>query len=176
MFARQISLLSIFVFCLLGIDGCSDVSDPSRTNESDDGMATGVEELRRAVDTFYNAWYDSDWDLYYSFFADDVVFIDSSGDHMSLDEQDAKAAQEAERIGSVIFDHPRENLVHTVRVSPTGEAGVAYWTFPFEYQTEDGVKTTIDYAESDVWWKIDGEWKVVLIHYHALSKSDLSSE
>jgi len=176
MLARQILLQSIFVFCLLGITACSDVSDPSRTNESDDEMAAGAEELRRAVDTFYNAWYDSDWDLYNSFYADDVVFIDSAGDHMSLDEQNAKAAQIGERVGSPVFDHARENLVHAIRVSPTGDAGVAYWTFPWEYQTENGVSTTIDYAESDVWWKVDGKWKVVLIHYHEIPRSDRSSE
>jgi len=175
-FVRPNSLISVTLFCLFGISGCSDDAAQGRASQSDDDIAAGMGDLRSAVYAFYNAWYDADWDLYISFYADDIVFIDSEGDHMSLDEQDARAADISEIVGSVVFDQARENLVHTVRVSPTGEAGVAYWTFPFDYRTEDGVTTTIEYAESDVWWKIDGKWKVVLIHYHEISRSDLPSE
>ena len=175
MLDRRISLLRIFMLCFVGIIACSAAFGQSPSNISDQERAATLEYLRTAVDTFYSAWYDSDWDLYYSFYADDVVLIDSSGDHMSLDEYNAKAAQQTEKIGSVVTEHLRENLVPTVRVSPTGDAGVAYWTFPFDYQKEDGAKTTIDWAESDVWWKIDGEWKVVVIHFHAITAGDLSS-
>jgi len=172
MSTSQTSLLISIVLCVLGVTGCSDVSVPRGANQTGDEALAAEEELRKAVDTFYNAWYDSDWDVYYSYYADDVAFIDSSGKHMSLQEYETNAAQEAEAIGNPSFDDARANLVPTVRLSPTGNAGVAYWTFPFEYQTDDGVRTTIEYAESDVWWKVDGEWKITLVHYHALSKGD----
>ena len=175
MLDRRISLFTNSMLCFVIIGGCSDASGPSPSGLSDQERAASLEELRTAVDTFYNAWYDSDWDLYYSFYADDVVLIDSSGDHMSLDEYNAKAAQQTERIGSVITDQLHKNLVPTIRVGPNGDAGVAYWTLPFEYQKADGTKTTINWAESDVWWKIDGEWKAVLIHFHAITNSDPSS-
>ena len=175
MSTSQISLLCSIVLCLLGVTGCSDISVPSDANQADNQVSAGGDELRKAVDTFYSAWYDSDWDVYYSYYADDVVFIDSSGKHMSLQEYEANAAQEAEAVGAPSFDDARANLVPTVRVSPTGNAGVAYWTFPFEYQTDDGVRTTIEYAESDVWWRVNGEWKITLVHYHALSNDDLQN-
>ncbi len=36
------------------------------------------------------------------------------------------------------------------------------------YVDADGKETASDTAETDIWWKIGGEWKVVHIDYHAI--------
>jgi len=92
------------------------------------------------------------------------VLIDKTGDVMDLKEYESRAAKDAEVLGDLLTDSVADSLID-IRLSPDGNSGIAYSRLPYLYRNSDGVETTMTIAETDVWWKIDGEWKVVHIHF-----------
>ena len=40
------------------------------------------------------------------------------------------------------------------------------------YKDSDGVEYKEDYAETNIWWKIEGTWKMVHVHYHELNGAE----
>ena len=168
MFDRRIILSIIALFCFFGIGACSKTSDPTTSDPLEDQGADALDEVREAIETFYNGWYESNWELYYSYYADDVVLIDSSGYAMSLDEYNVTAEERAKLVGKVIIESVKD-LVHDVRMSADGNSAIAYHRHPYEYRKPDGTESTIHWAETDIWWKTDGDWKVVHIHLHEIA-------
>lgn len=57
-----------------------------------------------------------------------------------------------------------------VRVSPSEDAAVASYILHVKTKTADGKITEDDSQETDVWFKREGAWKVVALHYAPLSK------
>ena len=156
-------MLQLFaVIILLGQTGCTKPNTAPLQTQFDRDATLG--ELRTAIKTFYDAFYTQNWDVYYNFYSDDVVLIDKTGDVMDLAEYESRAAKDAEVLGDLLTDSVADSLVD-VRLSPDGKSGIAYSRLPYLYRNKDGVETTITIAETDVWWKIDGEWKVVHIHF-----------
>ncbi len=171
MFDRRIILSIIALFCFFGIGACSKTIDPTTSDPSEDQRAAAVEEIREAIETYYNAFYESNWELYYSYYADDVVLIDSSGNPMSLDEYNGTAEERAQLIGQVVIESVKD-LVPEVRLSADGGSAIAHYRHPFDYRKPDGTESTIDWAETDIWWKINGNWKVVHVHFHEIASKD----
>ena len=52
-----------------------------------------------------------------------------------------------------------------VQVLPGGEAAVATYFVDNEPVSPDGSVAAARAFETDVWQKIDGEWKIVSLHY-----------
>ena len=56
-----------------------------------------------------------------------------------------------------------------VRVLPGGKAAIASSFIDNSTRSPDGDVTTVRAYESNVWQKIDGEWKVVSLHYNEIA-------
>ncbi|MDH3441977.1 MAG: nuclear transport factor 2 family protein, partial [Gammaproteobacteria bacterium] len=52
-----------------------------------------------------------------------------------------------------------------IQVLPGGEAAVSSYFVVGTSHTADGVSSTVNAFESEVWQKIDGEWKIISLHY-----------
>ena len=159
---KRMAFRIIALAVLFGQIGCTEQNTEGLREEMDREAA--LAELQTAINTFYGAFYTQNWDVYYTFYSDDVVLIDKSGDSMSLAEYEARAAKEAETLGELLTDSFDASQVD-VRLSPDGKSGVAYSRLPYLYRNSVGEETSVTIAETDVWWKIDGKWKVVHIHY-----------
>lgn len=159
---KRMALKFIAVAVLFGQIGCTEPNTGAPPEQMDREEA--LAELRTAIRTFYDAFYTQDWDVYYTFYSDDVVLIDKTGDVMSLSEYESRAAQDAETLGELATDSFDDSQVD-VRLSPDGNSGIVYSRLPYLYRNSDGKETHMMIAETDVWWKIDGNWKVVHIHY-----------
>ena len=83
---------------------------------------------------------------------------------MDLAEYESRAAKDAEILGDLLTDSVADSLID-IRLGPDGKSGIAYSRLLYLYRNSAGVEKTITIAETDVWWKIDGEWKVVHIHF-----------
>lgn len=57
-----------------------------------------------------------------------------------------------------------------VRVSPSGDAAVFAYILYVKTKLADGKITEEQNQETDVWFKRDGAWKVVALHYSAAEK------
>lgn len=171
MHVNRTVLLASIVLLLFGQTGCTTSNTATSGVQPGIDRAIALDELRAAIDTFYNAYYNKDWDLYYTFYADDAVLIDRTGDTMNLKEYEARAAKEAETLGDLVKESV-EDLPVDVRLSPNGQSGIAYSRFPYEYRNADGKESILIIAETDVWWKIDGDWKVVHIHFPEVQKEE----
>ena len=57
-----------------------------------------------------------------------------------------------------------------VRVSPSGDAAVFAYLLSVKTKLADGKITEEQNQETDVWFKRDGAWKVVALHYSAAEK------
>lgn len=163
MSVNRVSIRIYAATVLLALSGCSE-SDTSADEAAEMGREAALIELRSAIKTFYDAFFAQDWDVYYTFISEDIVLIDKSGDVMDLAEYEARAAQDAELLGELQTDSFDFAEVD-VRLAPDGNSGIAYSRLPYLYRNSEGKETNITFAETNVWWKIDGSWKVVHIHY-----------
>ncbi len=150
--------------------GCTGSETEPVANDTGQNSVVAIFEAQAAAAEFYQAYYDQAWDVYYSFFAEDVVLINNAGDALTLAKYKERAAEQASLIGSVITESMKDRSI-IMRVSPTGQSAIAYWKHPFDYRTDDGKETTIHWAETDVWWKYGDVWKVAHIHYHEIEGS-----
>ncbi len=158
----------LLAWALLGVAACVDPGIKTPGAQPAAERASTLGELRNAIDTFYEAYYDSDFDRYYEFYAQDVVIIDSTGRARTLEEYKIESEEFANAVGDVVRESVVD-LVPAIWLSPAGDSAVAHWIHPFVYRTSDGDESTFIFAESDVWSKIDGEWKVVHIHYQEVA-------
>ncbi len=150
------------VAVLLALLGCAESN--TTVDQAEVDREAALNELRLAIKTFYDAYFAQNWDMYYTFISEDIVLVDKSGDVMDLAEYESRAAQDADSLGELLTDSLDFAAVD-VRLAPDGNSGIAYSRLPYLYRNSDGEETTITFAETDVWWKIDGSWKVVHIHF-----------
>jgi len=116
------------VVLLLGQIGCTKPNTESLQIQLDREAA--LSELRTAIRTFYDAFYTKNWYVYYTFYSDDVVLIDKTGDVMDLAEYESRAAKDAEVLGGLLTDSVADSLID-IRLSPDGKSGIAYSRLPY---------------------------------------------
>ena len=54
-----------------------------------------------------------------------------------------------------------------IQIGPGGDTAVASYLLHVQTRLKDGKVTEEDNQESDVWFKRNGEWKIVFLHYSA---------
>jgi ketosteroid isomerase-like protein len=54
-----------------------------------------------------------------------------------------------------------------VQMSPSGDAATATYAVDVVTRQADGKKTREKAWETDVWYKRDGKWKLVHVHYNS---------
>ncbi len=114
-------------------------------------------ELELAMDRAYES---NDLETYWSFYADDLSQFWDTG-RVTL-EQYKKQWTELVEGGGGVLESRSEDI--QVRVSPAGDAAIVTYPLFVRYRNAEGEETASWNFETDVWFKLDGQWKMV--HYH----------
>jgi len=125
--------------------------------------STKASEIEKLVVAFNQAYERNDLEEYFSYYADDVTQWFESG-RVSLADYKKDWYALIEGGGGV-----EKNAISDLRVqvSPGGDAAVATYVLDVITRQADGKKTKERAYETDVWYKRDGKWKIVHLHYNS---------
>lgn len=124
-----------------------------------------VEQQIRDLEAKYNAAYAAnDLPVYFDYLAPDFAQWLPSGrtDKASYQASWTRFITGGGKVQSVDLSEMQ------VKVSPSGDSAVASYLLKVKTQTARGVSDET-YQETDVWFKRDGAWKIVYLHYSASS-------
>lgn len=125
-------------------------------------------EVRAAVEAFNGAYGGNRVEEYFSYYVEDAALY-FYGARQSVS---AYHEEWAETIGAGGRVEKNELSDIQVRVLPGGDAAVASYFIDYAMRSADGSVATAKAFESDVWQKIDGEWKIVSLHYSEIASSE----
>lgn len=118
-------------------------------------------EVREAVKAFNGAYAGNDVEGYFSHYADDaMVYFLGARQKVSAYHEEWAAMIDA---GGAVEKNELSDI--QVRVLPGGDAAIASYFIDYRLRTPDGEIAGSKAFESDVWQKIDGNWKIVALHY-----------
>jgi len=118
-------------------------------------------EVMDAAEAFDAAYASNDVETYFSFYTDDaVVYFYGARQKVSDYKEEWTASIEA---GGGVEKNEMSDL--HVQVMPSGDVAIITSFIDNRTRSEDGTTTTVRAFETDIWQKIDGEWKVVGLHY-----------
>jgi ketosteroid isomerase-like protein len=122
------------------------------------------EEVRAASEAFNTAYISNDVEGYFSYYADDASI------YFYGQRQDMSAYHEewSTMVGAGGGVEVNELSDTVIQVLPGGKAAVASYFVNNRTRSADGEVSTERAFESEVWQKIDGEWKVVNLHYSVI--------
>lgn len=119
------------------------------------------DDLHAAIKAFDAAYANNDVEKYFSFYADDAtVFF--GGERVDVDAYHEMWTGLIEAGGGVELNEMSDLRV---QVLPGGEAAVSTSFIDNRTRSPDGSTTSSKAFETDVWQKVDGEWKIVSLHY-----------
>jgi ketosteroid isomerase-like protein len=122
--------------------------------------ASEIEKLEAA---FNGAYERNQLDEYFSYYADDATMWFESGRASLADyKKDWYALIEG---GGGVEKNTLSDM--RVQVSPGGDSAIATYTVDVLTRQADGKKTKEKAWETDVWFKRDGKWKLVHVHYNS---------
>ena len=120
-------------------------------------------EIQAAIDGFNEAYATNDAAAYFDYYADGAtVFFSGDRQDMAAYEEDWYALIDA---GDGVLVNDLSDIV--VQVMPGKTVAISTY-FVDNRSRFDGEVVDIRAFETDVWNKIDGEWKVVSLHYTEL--------
>lgn len=121
-------------------------------------------EVREAVKAFNGTYASNDVKGYFSHFADDADMFWGGGRQTKSEyHEEWVATIEA---GGKVEKSDVSDL--QVRVLPGSNSAVASYFIDYRMHTPDGEVIEEKAFESETWQKIDGQWKVVGLHYTVL--------
>lgn len=118
-------------------------------------------ELSDAIKAFNVAYTSNNMDAYFGFYTDDAT-IYYFGERHKLSAYREEWTAEIDAGGGV---EKNETSDVRVQVMPSGDVAVVTSFIDNRTRGTDGETTTVKAFETEVWQKIDGEWKVVSLHY-----------
>ena len=125
-------------------------------------------EVTGTVKAFNKAYADNEVDNYFSYYADSAVVYFYGA------RQDIAAYHDewAEIVGAGGAVEKNELSDIRIQVMPGGDVAVATYFVDYQLRMPDGEVSTSKAFESEVWQKIDGEWKVVTLHYSEIPEEE----
>lgn len=118
-------------------------------------------EVRDAIKAFNGAYADNDVDAYFSHYAADAtVYFYGARQDLSAYHEEWAAMVEA---GGGVEINELSDV--QVQVMPSGDVAVASYFVDYRMRGPDGDMFVARAFETEVWQKIDGEWKVISLHY-----------
>ena len=124
-------------------------------------------EVLAASAAFNKAYAENRLEDYFSYYADNAVLMTPGGTLQAAAEYRAEwkvLLASGGGVAKLVTTQPT-----AVTISTDGSSAVVAFTpYTAVYKDSEGNESTANYAETDIWWKINGEWKVVYIHYHEL--------
>ena len=126
------------------------------------GDESSVEsEVRAAAADFNDAYATNDLERYFSYYADDAV-VYFFGERQDLEKYGRTWNEYMEAGGGVEKNELSDKIF---QVLPGGKAVIASYFAHNITRSPEGEKSDVQAYETEVWQKIDGEWKVVNLHY-----------
>ena len=124
----------------------------------------GPADLYAAIKAFDHAYATNDTDTYFGYY-DESATVFYSGDRQDLAAYAESWPKMMEAGGGV-----EKNEMSDLKVQILAGGNVAVSTSFIDNVTRspDGSKSAIRAFETDVWQRIDGEWKIVSLHYTEL--------
>jgi ketosteroid isomerase-like protein len=117
-----------------------------------------VRDAETAINTAYAA---NDLPTYFSYYAPDLRALYPEGP-TTLPEY-RKSWTATIKSGAKMVGFSDRGMV--IQVSPSQDAAVASYQATAQQKNADDTVATQQFNETDVWFKRDGQWKIVEIHY-----------
>ena len=118
-------------------------------------------DLDAAITAFNNGYATNDVETYFGFYDDDAtVYFYGARQDIAAYHEEWVAMMEA---GGGVEMNEMSDL--QVQVMPCGDVAIATSFVDNRTRYPDGSKTTVKAFETDVWQKIDGDWKIISLHY-----------
>jgi len=121
-------------------------------------------EVRDAVNAFNSTYASNDVKGYFNHFADDADMFWGGG-------RQSKSAYHEEWVATIKAGGAVEKSDVSelqVKVLPGGNSAHASYYIDYRFRNPDGDVVVEKAFESETWQKIDGQWKIVGLHYTIL--------
>jgi ketosteroid isomerase-like protein len=128
-----------------------------------EAVESKIAEMENAFNEAYTA---NQIDTYFDFYAKDATLF-FYGERQPV-ERYHKEWQASIDAGGAVVSNDVSDM--EIRVLPGGKAAVASSFIDNSTRSPDGELTTVRAYESNVWQKIDGQWKVVSLHYNEIAE------
>ena len=125
-----------------------------------DGHVEAEAELREVVIAFNRAYADNDMTRYFGRFAEDADMYWSGTRHTTAAYRDEYTS--TVEAGGTVEKNNVSDLV--IKILPGNEAGIASFFIDYRFRGPDGEVTVEQAFETEVWQKVDDEWKLVGMH------------
>ena len=125
-------------------------------------------EVRDTVKAFNSAYANDEVEAYFSYYADDaMVYFFGARQDLAAYHDEWAAMVEA---GGTVEKNELSDI--RVQVMPGGDVAVATYFVDYRLRTQDGEIFASKAFESEVWRKIDDEWKIVNLHYSEVPEQE----
>jgi len=122
-----------------------------------------AQEVKAAVVAFNQDYQRNDLDAYFSYYRDDATLWFNTG-RVTLADYKTMWYQLIKEGGAV---QKNEISDLQVMIDPSGDTGIATYSLKVDTRQPDGSVTQEQAHETDVWFKLDGAWRITHIHYSA---------
>jgi ketosteroid isomerase-like protein len=119
------------------------------------------DEVRAAAEAFNTAYATNDIEAYFGHYADEAtLYYYGARQDLSAYHEEWSAMMEA---GGGVEVNEMSDVV--IQMMPSGEVAIATSFIDNRTRSVEGEVSTVRGFETDVWQKIDGEWKIISLHY-----------
>ena len=133
-----------------------------------DDHGSAEAEVRAAAKAFNDSYANNDVDTYFGLYADDAeVFFYGERQDMAAYEKMWHGMMEA---GGGVEVNEMSDVV--VQMMPGNEVAIVTSFIVNTTRSPEGERSTANAFETDVWQKIDGEWKIVHLHYSEIPSEE----
>ena len=128
-------------------------------------------EIHAAVEAFNGAYAANEVDTYFSYYDADAILYFYGARQIVADYHKEWSAM-VDAGGAV---EKNELSDRRVQVLPSGDVAISSYFIDYQMRSPDGEITTAKAYETEVWQKIDGQWKIISLHYTEIPDEDSPS-
>lgn len=133
-----------------------------------DHHETVADDLRAAIEGFDAAYASNDVEAYFDYYADGAtVYFYGARQDVDAYHEEWSAMMEA---GGGVEVNELSDLV--IQVMPSGDVAISTSFVDNKTRAPDGSISTTRAFETDVWQKIDDQWKIISLHYSEVPAAD----
>ncbi|MFK7731379.1 MAG: nuclear transport factor 2 family protein [Pseudomonadales bacterium] len=125
--------------------------------------------LHAAIKAFDRAYATNDVEAYFGLYAKDAVAYFGGKERVDMAAYH-KMWSELMKAGGGVEHNVASNV--QVQVMPSGNTAIATSFIENRTRAADGKTSTSTAYETDVWQKIDGQWKIISLHYSDIPAED----
>jgi ketosteroid isomerase-like protein len=133
-----------------------------------DSHAPARAEVAAAVADFNSAYANGEVDAYFAYYAPDAsAYFYGARQDLAAYQEEWTALVAA---GGAVEKNELSDV--EIRMLPGGDVAVATYFVDYRLRMPDGEISASKAFESEVWQRIDGEWKIVNLHYSEIPETD----